>query len=110
MATTSLFGEGASATRALLTYKDIHECFYDNMAELQSSLVHAAWGAKYVPYTFDEINIANIVLFSAYNEDCCFCIHYNKDTHECLVEFAANDDTFDYENFKNVIDYCLLCD
>ncbi|HEY5268698.1 MAG TPA: hypothetical protein VII94_06300 [Candidatus Saccharimonadales bacterium] len=94
--------------RILHVYKSVPECVYSDTAVLQSSIVYAAWAAKYVVYTFDENRFAHIILFMAYNDDCTFSLQFDKNTHECLVEFTVNDNSFNYDNFRKIMDSFLL--
>jgi len=109
-AVSNISSSSCPIQRILHVYKDVPECVYNNTAVLQSSIVYASWGAKYTVYNFDENQFAHIILFSAYNDDCTFSLQFDKNTHECLVEFIVNDDSFNYDCFRKIIDSFLLSD
>jgi hypothetical protein len=106
--TSNLFGESEPIQRTILSYKNIPQHLYENPVELQFSLLFSAWSAKYTVYNCDEIQCAHLTFFSVYNDDCCFTLQLNKTTHDCTVEFTVNDKSFDYNNFKSIMDCFLL--
>lgn len=92
------------------SYKNVPERMYAEVAKLQSTLIHASWCSKYVVYNFDSLHFNNVILFFSYNDDCTFTLQFNKTTHDCEVEFIAHDDSFNYDNFKAIMDAFLLYD
>jgi hypothetical protein len=115
LATSSIFSgivheETVPVRRIIRMYHNIPKYIHDNLTALQFSLIYASWAAKYVVYTFDEVKMADIVVFSAYNDDCCFSVEFNHKTNECFVDFNADDNSFNYDSFRNIMDHFLLYD
>jgi len=91
------------------TYRNVPACHYSNKAILEYALVCASWGAKFTVYTFEQLRYDNDkVEFIAYNNDCTFFLRLDMKAHECEIEFNADDSSFDYHSFKNVMDFYFL--
>lgn len=92
----------------IYTYKDVPEwCAHDETV-FQSMIICAAWAAKYTPYTFEQLHNNGKTAFAAYNEDCIFALRYDKELNECDVEFNVDDDSFNFSNFKTILDSYFL--
>jgi hypothetical protein len=75
----------------------------------QIALICASWAAKYTIYTFEELKYNDDrTEFVAYNSDCMFSLRFDENKHECEVEFNADDDSFNYLSFKDVMDFYFL--
>ena len=90
------------------SYKEIPESCYRNDACLQSALIWASWAAKYDVYDFEECVCGNALVFIAYNDQATFILRFDKLTHQCDIEFSANDNSFSYDNFKSAMDSYFL--
>jgi hypothetical protein len=108
LATSGLFG--SHKRHIVHFYKNVPTWIQQEDVVIQSALIYAAWGAKYVVYNFEKFEFHDIVIFRAYNYDCSFFIRFNRKTHDCKIEFNARDNSFDYISFKKVMDTVFLFD
>jgi hypothetical protein len=83
--------------------------FHDE-AFIQTSLILSMWAAKDAVYTFDDLELGDIIEFKALNEDCSIFLRFNRKTHECTVEFNARDETFCFACFKDAMDSFFIKD
>jgi hypothetical protein len=97
-----------SDLKIIHSYKNIPFCFLEENTLFQSVIVCAAWAAKYTIYNFSVLEDNDELIFIAYNDECIFALHFNQVTDECIVEFNADDDSFDYAHFKTIIDSYFL--
>lgn len=113
LATSTFFADvinvTMTGTHIIHIYKNVPACQYTNDAVLEFALVCASWGAKYTVYTFEQLQYDNDKIeFVAYNNDCTFFLRLDKKEHECEIEFNADDASFDYSSFRNVMDFYFL--
>lgn len=106
LATTSLFG---NHQHKMIEYTIPSWCYVD-CAMLIEALITASWAAKYQAYCFDEFECSYMTIFKASTQDSSFFIRFDNRTRECTVEFNAIDDSFEYAEFKKVMDFFLLKD
>jgi hypothetical protein len=86
--------------------KYLPEWSHDDNAIITSAITLAAWAAKYTPYTFTTCDHNDpVIVYRVYNDDCCFTIKFNRYTRFCGIDFDVDDDSFDYDGFKKVINF-----
>lgn len=108
-ATSSLLCANTSDLRVVHIYKNVPMCPHKNNTMLQIALICASWAAKYTVYTFEELKYHDDKTeFVAYNSDCMFSLRMNRRNHECEIEFNADDDSFNYSSFKEIMDFYFL--
>lgn len=91
-------------------HKSIEKWSYRDEAVLPFVLNLAAWAAKDAEYRIDCMHGEEDVVYKVFNDDCCFMINFNNLTRQCDVEYHANDNSFDYTNFKRMIDFFFVFD
>ena len=106
LVTNNLFGN--TKRHIVHFYKNIPTWIQQEDVVIQSALIYAAWGAKYVVYNFEKFEYHNVAIFRAYNSDSSFFIRFNRKTNDCKIEFNAHDDSFDYLSFKKIMDTVFL--
>jgi hypothetical protein len=70
----------------------------------------SAAAAKFTIYEFEEFVFYPMVVYKTSNYECSFYIRFNRDINQCMVEFNADNATFNYEAFKKVMDSFFLYD
>jgi hypothetical protein len=76
--------------------------------KLIQSMMCAAWAAKFTAYTVERYDYPEKIVVVAFNNYCEFHLQYYESDGRCEIQFRADDDSFDYINFKNIMDIYFL--
>jgi hypothetical protein len=107
VATSSFCGVQESTVfiyRNKLTWEHIDQVF------LESMITCSNWTDGYRLISLEQFDEHDIAIFRSYDYKYAFLIEFNRETHECRIEFNGYDDNFDLENFKSVMQTVFLYD
>ncbi len=99
----------ATPLHILHFYKDVPRWFCKNEDFMCSVFMSCVWSTKNTHFTFEQHNCKNEkTTFVAYNGDCIIFLRVNRETGDCEIEFDSDDSSYNYFNFKNLMDFYFL--